>query len=182
MIVKCLAGLALLAAPASVAPAIPDGNAIPMVSCNGSRGSAVRIGPHLLVTAGHVIVNEGCKINGEPVQVVYKSTNDFAIIRTEQTGPFLKADCGGFIKDKAYSAVGHARGLPWLTTVSLIGTGLWNAGFAGLWGVFTVIPGQSGGAVIDDETGKVVGVINWYDMQKGISGSVELKGTPLCRS
>jgi sulfur relay (sulfurtransferase) DsrF/TusC family protein len=49
-------------------------------------------------------------------------------------------------------------------------------------GVWTVIPGQSGGAVLDPDTHKVVGVVNTYDMEGGLSGSVELKRTSVCRN
>ena len=40
---------------------------------------------------------------------------------------------------------------------------------------------MSGGPVIDEETGKVVGLINVFQEPEGISGSVELKNTSVCK-
>lgn len=154
---------------------------VPLVDCVSSRGSAVRIGATLLVTAKHVLVHNTCTVNGKPITIVYSSPDsDFAMIRAAEPGPFVPVDCNGFVRGRKYLAVGHARGLYELTTIPLIGTGKWNAGFAQLWGIFTVIPGQSGGAMLDYETGKLVGIINYFDSYPGISGSVQMKDTPIC--
>jgi hypothetical protein len=40
---------------------------------------------------------------------------------------------------------------------------------------------MSGGPVLDAETGKVVGTINVYDEPSGMSGSVPLSETPVCK-
>jgi hypothetical protein len=45
-----------------------------------------------------------------------------------------------------------------------------------------VIPGQSGGSIIDAETGKAVGMVNAYDMAKGLSYSIPLSATPVCHA
>ena len=78
--------------------------------------------------------------------------------------------------------LGYARGLDTLTTVDLTATGTSMDIFAVLSGVFTVVPGMSGGPVIDPQTGKVVGIVNLYNMQAGMSGSIPLKATPICQS
>jgi hypothetical protein len=96
-------------------------------------------------------------------------------------GKYLKIDCGGFVKGRQYVAVGYARAAPFLTTVALEATGQTYDGFAILVGIFTVVPGMSGGAVLDADTGKVVGTVNVYNMEQGWSGSVPLSETPLCR-
>jgi hypothetical protein len=182
-----LLALAFASAASPVAPqAFPEieQQIVPMVDCVTSRGSAVRIGPNLLVTARHVVKDnpERCSINGKPFKVIYNSpTNDFSMLWTDEPGPFREKDCGGFVKGRTYTATGHARGLPELTSINLISTGAWNAGFGILWGIFTVIPGQSGGEITDDATGKVVGIINFYDPQKGLSGSVQMKDMPICK-
>jgi hypothetical protein len=142
-------------------------------------GSAFRIGK-LLLSVKHVTNYPECYINGKKITVVYTAPDqDFSII-SDSEGPFLKVDCGGFVKGRKYLSVGHARGLDTLTTVELVATGVTIAGQAALKGVFTVIPGMSGGPVIDEETGKVVGTVNSYIMESGLSGSVALKGTPIC--
>jgi hypothetical protein len=191
MIVKALVGAALLAAPASVAPAVPlAGQMIPKVVCpvyagplllGYSMGSAVRVSEHLLLSVKHVTNFDGCLVNGKPIQKVWTSPDkDVSIFKTEDGGPFLKVDCGGFVKGRIYEALGHARGLDELTVVELIGTGIINDGYSVLKGILTVIPGQSGGAVTDKETGKFVGLVNAYDMPNGNSFSIALKDTPIC--
>jgi hypothetical protein len=178
MIAKYLAA-ALLVAPASVAPAIPE-SAVEKVTCIPGVGSAFRIGKNTFASVAHVTNLGGCMIDGRPIQVVYTSPDkDFSIIKADSPGPTLRIDCGGFVANRKYSARGYARGIAEIS-IELVGTGKERAGLSILWGIFTVIPGQSGGAVIDDLTGKVVGTINAYDAPQGYSGSVELRGTPLC--
>jgi hypothetical protein len=178
MIAKYLAA-ALLVAPVPVAPAIPE-SAVEKVTCIPGVGSAFRIGKNTFVSVKHVTSLGGCVIDGKPIEVVYTHpTKDFSIIKADSPGPTLRIDCGGFVANRKYSARGYARGIAEIS-IELVGTGKERAGLSILWGIFTVIPGQSGGAVIDDLTGKVVGTINAYDAPQGYSGSVELRGTPLC--
>lgn len=153
------------------------------VDCDETRGSAVKIGPRILLSVAHVTDGDNCKINGLPITVLGKK-DDFSIISIESE-PFdrwLKIDCGGFVGGRKYTAIGFARGLPYQTTVDVqsMGDRIW--GFDRLWGVFTVIPGMSGGAFIDSETGNMVGMVNVYDARVGHSGSIPLKVTSICRS
>jgi hypothetical protein len=142
-------------------------------------GSAFRIGT-LLLSVKHVTNYPECYINGKKITVVYSAPDqDFSII-SDSEGPFLKVDCGGFVKGRKFLAVGHARGLDRLTTVELEGTGETTNGYAILKGISVVIPGMSGGSIIDAETGKVVGTINAFDMVNGLSYSVPLSNTPIC--
>ena len=144
-------------------------------------GTGFRIG-NLLITAKHVISHDKCfYVGGGNAEVAYSSPSlDYAILKGGK-GPFIKVDCDGFVKGKKYLAVGYARGAPYLTTVELTATGSNADGFAILSGIFTFIPGMSGGPVIDEETGKVVGLINVFQEPEGISGSVELKNTSVCK-
>jgi hypothetical protein len=96
-------------------------------------------------------------------------------------GKYLKIDCGGFVKGRQYVAVGYARGLSSLTAIELEATGETFDGYSVLVGMLTVIPGMSGGAVLDEETGKVVGTVNVYNFEQGWSGSVPLSETPVCK-
>jgi hypothetical protein len=190
MIVKALVGAALLAAPASVAPAVPLlDQQIPKVVCpvyagpvllGWSMGSAFRIGK-LLLSVKHVTDYPDCYINGKKITVAYTDPKlDFSII-ADSEGPFLKVDCDGFKPGRKYLAVGHARGLDQLTTVELEGTGQTTNGYAILKGISVVIPGQSGGSIIDAETGKAVGMVNAYDMAHGLSYSIPLSETTICQ-
>jgi hypothetical protein len=162
--------------------------AISTVTCFSKKGvwmgTAFRIGPQgLTLSVNHVTSSGRCFISGKEIEIAYKSpVADFSELNG-RPGPWLPIDCGGFVKDRKYLAVGHARGLDELTTVELTGTDTIDKdGQARLEGVFSVIPGQSGGPVIDAETGRVVGTINMEDFEEGLSWSVPLKGTPVCRS
>lgn len=190
---KVLLAAAMVAAPFPVAPATPliDGDAIPKVVCpvyagpvlqGFSMGTAFRVGGHLLLSVKHVTNVGNCLIDGKPITVTYQGPDqDFSMI-SASAGPRIAIDCGGFVKGHRYVAVGHARGRDELAFISLDGTGIKVGQYSLLTGVYTVIPGMSGGPVIDMDTGKVVGLVNAYDMQHGISMSVALKDTPACRS
>lgn len=166
-----------------VYPIAPD-DRIPIVDCEKTRGSAVRIGPNLLVSAHHVTSADGCTINGKPFKILYASRQkDFSLLRLEGDG-FVPIDCGGFKDGRDYIAIGHARGLNELMAVRLVGTGRHESrnGLAILKGIATVIPGQSGGPVIDRETRAVVGIVNIYDSPGGLSGSREMRDMGVCGS
>lgn len=186
MILKLIVAAALVAAPVPASAPIALADPIPLVVCpvtgGVSMGTAFRISPHLLLSVKHVTNFPNCLVDGRKVKVVYTSpSQDFSILSDDRVGPFLRVDCGGFVTGGHYIAIGHARGLDQLTSIDLIATGITRGGFYALRGVFTVIPGQSGGAILDAETGKVVGTINVYDMPSGLSGSVELKDTSVCQ-
>ncbi len=174
-------GAALALAPTAAVPTVPKIGPVVRVACLGSTGSAVRITRDLLVSVKHVTKGVGCAIDGKFINVWHHPTRDFSIITMKGDGPRLKFDCGGFVKGRTYLATGYARGLHTLTTIEIKATGERIAGFDALWGVFTVIPGQSGGAMIDKETGKLVGVIAVFDPFKGLSGSVPLSETSICQ-
>ena len=151
------------------------------VDCDTGMGTAFRIGPRVLLSVAHVTSLGGCTIDGKPIKVV-GTAGDFSVLYSPDVADkWLTIDCEGFKRGRRYVAIGYARGLPFQTSVDVVDTGQVLGGFERLWGVFTVIPGQSGGAMIDSETGKVVGTINVYDARMGNSGSVELKGTPVCK-
>lgn len=187
---KALLAAAALLIPAPVAPAnlptvVISPKAIVQVICFGkgyiSSGTAFRIGNGTLLSVNHVTSEPNCYIAGEPVSVWYASPKaDFSILHGGD-GPFLRVNCAGFVKGRKYLALGYARGLPEITQVELVALGKTDSGEALLTGMVPVIPGMSGGAIIDAETGEVVGTVNAENFEEGLSWSVELKGTPVCR-
>jgi V8-like Glu-specific endopeptidase len=153
------------------------------VDCGESRGSAFWVGPNVLITAAHVSTNKGCTIYGEPIRVLRYGgkDGDFAVLVSKRTSAYwLQKDCSGYVKGQSYTAIGYARGLATLTAIDLEATGEDAWGMARLWGIFTLVPGQSGGPIINPDTGKVVGVVNTYSASIGNSGSVELRRTSIC--
>jgi hypothetical protein len=147
-------------------------------------GTAFRVGPDGLgLSVNHVTsVGGSCWVAGKPLNLAYKSPKlDFSEIEMDD-GPYLQIDCGGFVKGRNYLAIGFARGVSPATTVELTGTGATDPsnGQSILTGMVPVIPGQSGGPVIDEETGRVVGTVNAENFEEGLSWSVPLSSTPVC--
>lgn len=188
-------GAAILAALASslvpVVPAVPKTilpmEAVPKVFCpqddgGAFYGTAFRIGPHLLLSVKHVTSLPHCTIDGTPIHILYTSAKaDFSILFDDRAGKWLKVDCNGFVAGRKYIAIGHPRAVDQIVAVPMTATGDTEDGEALLVGVFTAQPGHSGGAIIDAQTGDVVGTINTGDWEDGITGSVELKGTSICK-
>lgn len=186
MLKLLLAALALLATIPAFAATNETGLApwqhpeVVRVDCAFGRGSAFYVGPTTLLSVAHVTTMLGCTINGKPFTVL-RSKGDFSIISVaEPSTNWLRIDCGGFVAGKLYEAIGYARGLDTQTTVELEATGKIDGQLSRLDGVFTVIPGQSGGPIRDELTGRVIGTVNTYDAENGLSGSVALKDTPVC--
>lgn len=177
----------LLALVLFPSPAVPQAQmfipvaAVPLVDCATTAGTAFRISPHLLLSVNHVVSGARCQIAGQPIHVEYNSRKaDLAELSDERDGRWLKVDCGGFVAGHEYLAIGHARGMDELSSVKLTGTGMYDHGMARLMGVFTAQPGQSGGPIVDAETGDVVGTVNAANWEYGATFSVELKGSWIC--
>ena len=152
------------------------------VRCIPGMGTAFKVGPNTLVSVAHVTILGGCVIDEKPIKVL-KSEGDFSILSTEEKSDrWLRIDCSGFVAGRRYVAIGFARGRPTLTLLDMEGTGIIWKGFYRLNGMFNVIPGMSGGPILDAETGAVVGTVNVYNFERGDSGSTELKSTSLCPS
>ena len=155
---------------------------IPLVSCQKGAGSAFYIGPNILLSVDHVTSLGECTINGLPIKIIWSSKDlDLSVIYSDAgSKDFFPIDCDGFIADKRYISIGHARALDELSLVPLNGEGKYSGGLAMLDGVFEAQPGMSGGPIIDADTLRVVGTTNTADWEMGITGSSELKGSPLC--
>ena len=170
----------------STSDVVIDPTALVQVICvkgtDEYAGTAFRVGNGVLLSVNHVTESGRCTINGAPISKWYKSPNsDFSMLHGD-SGAAIKVDCGGFVKGHHYVAVGYGRGLQTLTEVDLVAIGQNDPrnGQALLSGVFAVVPGQSGGAILDEDTGKAVGMVNAEDYEDGISWSVALRDTPIC--
>jgi hypothetical protein len=182
---KALVGASLMLVPVPAIPQTDPAGPVPKVICRQdhgySAGTAFRIGPHLLVSVNHVTSAGRCEIDGQPIYVLYASPKaDFSILSDDRSGKWLKVDCRGYIKGHTYVAVGHARAMDDLTLVPMVSTGLTYGSLSLLAGVFTAQPGQSGGPILDGETGSVVGTVNTAEWSRGLTGSIELRGTSIC--
>ena len=151
------------------------------VQCLTSSGTAFYVGPTTLVSVAHVTDGPFCHIGGKPFDVVHRK-DDFSILKVaEPVGKWLRVDCRGFSAGKRYTAWGFARGLYTLTSIDIIAKGEIFYGFSRLWGVFNVIPGQSGGPISPDgEPDLATGSVNVYNAERGDSGSTAFKDTILC--
>jgi hypothetical protein len=187
MLESLLAGVVLFAqpTPAEIPMAHPF---VKQVVCDRARGTAFKIGPHRYLSVNHVTIHSGCTINGQSFHVTYADPDgDFSIISIYDPEPGgIEIDCGGFRFGGIYDSIGFARGAPNSVAVPLRYFGLpsvpstergWNM----FVGVEHVIPGMSGGPLVDRATGKVAGMVNAYNGELGLSWSRALKGTVLCQ-
>lgn len=166
--------------PAPIA-VMMDAPTVQLVNCDSSAGSAFRIGPHTFVSAAHVTSDSGCTIGGQSYQIKYQGTKlDYSILTDDRTGPWIDVDCNGFVKGHTYIAIGHPRILAQSVAIPMVSTGMETGGEAVLVGILEAQPGMSGGAIIDAETLKVVGIVNMAEWEDGLTFSLELKNTSVC--
>lgn len=178
-----LAAALILPALPLIAPTIGINDPrVAKVSCITGSGTAFRVAKDYWLTVSHVTNAGGCTVDGEPIKDLWRHpSKDFSIFfLSPRKGRALAIDCGGFVRGRQYVAIGHARGLKEQTTITVVATGETREGFGVLRGVFTVVPGQSGGVLIDKETRKAVGAINVYEPRQGWSGGIALRDTPVC--
>lgn len=184
----------LLAAAASLAVAAPTDTPqifmgeinyplVHQVLCKEGAGTAFRIGPRRFLSVAHVTTLHNCTIDKAPITVIEQDgNNDFSIV---EAGPpqryAVKVSCEGFKTFEWYWAVGYAYGLPFQTVVALNATAFdADNGERILTGRYSVIPGMSGGPILNGR-GEVVGTVNMYDPARPISLSRSLKDTSVCK-
>jgi hypothetical protein len=184
MIVKALAALLALA-PVSATPVSLELVHYPLVhrvDCLEGRGTAFRIGGTHWLSVAHVTALHACSIDGQPITVTEQDgKRDFARLDAgivPQNG--MQISCKGFIPGHWYWSVGYPLGGPIQMAIPLYATYAKSpSGLRILLGEEAVIPGMSGGPVMD-ETGAVVGLVNAYQPGTGISMSRELRETSVC--
>jgi hypothetical protein len=153
------------------------------VQCFMSSGTAFYVGPRTLLSAAHVTDDAPCTAGGKRFEIV-RQEGDFNVLAVaEPVTQWLRIDCGGYSPGRKYTAWGYARGLHTLTSVDTEAKVNKLFGFSRLWGVFNVIPGQSGGPFTPvDDPQRVVGIVNVYNAAIGDSGSTALKDTFVCQA
>jgi hypothetical protein len=150
------------------------------IMCDKVAGSAFRVGPSTFLSVAHVTHNSGCKINGRPFKEIAQS-GDFVVLSYDvDDRHWFKVNCGGYQKGHSYIGLGFAHALDTQTEVDMTAIGEKDGRLSLLLAVFTVVPGMSGGPILDADTGEVVGTVNTFDPETGVSGSMELKSTPVC--
>jgi hypothetical protein len=168
-----LALSAPVAAP-STGPYPHDESLIVPVICTLGAGTAFKIGWNTYVTAEHVSDNEGCAIDGMPIDVTrHESINlDMTILRGPASPRSLPISCAGFKPGAVYLARGHVPGA-WFMALPWLATEIVEDGQRVLVG--EAIPGMSGGAVLDRK-GRVVGVVS----KRLAARATSLSDTSLC--
>jgi hypothetical protein len=149
------------------------------------RGTAWRISKGRFVSVSHVTGRGGsCYIDGKPITVEHDDPfGDFSIVRTDdRTEGGIPLNCNGYYHGYHYYSVGYARGQHPSVAITLRANKLFFNFFA-QWQIFTgietVIPGMSGGPILN-ASGEAVGAVNAYNKQ-GVSWSRSYKETVLCQ-
>lgn len=186
MLESLLAGAIALAQP-QLAEAFYTHPHVKQVVCDEARGSAFRLSTGRFASVWHVSRHSNCKIGDRPITIEHEDpVSDFSIVTIEndwETGG-IEVDCHGYQEGNWYYSVGFARGWPASVTISIRNGGpfLLNTILKG-WSIFKgveyVIPGMSGGPILDIY-GKAVGTVNAYN-DTGLSWSRPLKETILCQ-
>ena len=184
---KLLFGAVLVTAAApAVAPAPMQFVQYPLVhqvSCKEGKGTAFRVGREHFLSVAHVTALHDCKVEGEPITVTNQdSDRDFSELDVPlPRDGGMAINCEGFIPGHWYWSAGFAYGAPFQTDLALYATYAKDGtGKRVLIGDYAVIPGMSGGPVMDAQ-GRVVGTVNAYFPGTGISLSRELKDTAVCK-
>jgi hypothetical protein len=189
----CLAGaLALVLNPVEQAqlpaPTFIANDYIERISCAEGSGTGFKLASGQWVSVWHVVKLTGCQIDGLPILVLeHDERGDFAIFTIpgdNRRGGF-EVDCAGFKDRQWYHAQGHALGLPVIRSIPIMAAHvLSHLGENRGWAVLAynnVIPGQSGGPVVNQD-GEATGTVNAYHLIWPISYSRALKDTSLCSS
>jgi hypothetical protein len=179
----------LLAASLALAPAHDASSIVfahyPLVhriDCLEGRGSAFRVGGVHWLSVAHVTALHACSIDDQPITVTEQDgKRDFSRLDAGiMPANGFKINCGGFIPGRWYFAVGFPWGGPIQVAIPIYATyAKSTAGLRVLIGEDAVIPGMSGGVVMN-AAGEAVGTINAYVPGTGVSLSRELKDASVC--
>jgi hypothetical protein len=174
--------LLVSASPPEYGFALVDHPSVRMVDCREGSGSAVQINGQWISVA-HVTAMHECKIDGHPITVTEQNGGeDFSRLQVASGRHIpVKVNCGGFKVGSYVYAYGYALGLPYQTRVTMrVTEAMSGDGFRVLVGTYSVIPGMSGGLVMNAK-GEAVGMVNAYRPYTGLSMSRDLRTTSLCQ-
>jgi hypothetical protein len=152
------------------------------VSCDEGSGTGFRVGLDHWLSVAHVTAMHNCAVDGAKIAVTEQDgSRDFSRFDTEKGVPNgFRVNCSGFIPGTWVWAIGHAMGKPVQTALALYVTYAKSGdGKRVLIGEYDVIPGMSGGPILNSE-GEVVGLVNAYIPHTPISLSRELRDTSIC--
>ena len=154
---------------------------VAQVVCPSSLGTAFRAGGKW-ISVEHVTKAKNCVVEGRHIGIgATEAGKDFSVIGPARNRG-LKINCEGFKAGEYYYAIGYAYGNPVQRLLTLQGTGEHSTdnGMAVLFGDPALIPGMSGGPILNAK-GEVVGTNNMYSRWLPLSLSRELKDTSLCK-
>jgi hypothetical protein len=150
------------------------------VQCAGGSGTAFKT-ERGWVSAAHVTSLFGCEIGGVPVGATAEGKLDFSRLDYADKTRGFKINCEGFKPGTYVFAIGYGGGYTWQTMTRHLATFKdTDDGLRFLLGSPTVIPGMSGGPILNEQ-GEVVGMVNMYAKLFPVSFSRALKDTSLCR-
>ena len=153
---------------------------VKQVDCATGKGSAF-LTDRGWISVAHVTNQLGCAIDGTPIGAAREGTLDFSRVDYAGKGRGFKVNCDGFKAGTYVWAIGFAGGYSWQTmTRHLVTYKDSGDGLRLLLGAPTVIPGMSGGPVLN-EAGEVVGVVNAYSLGFPVSFSRALRDTSVCK-
>ncbi len=181
MIAKAVLAVALVIAPADDISFVQYPQ-VRQVRCNHASGTAFQTTKGW-VSVAHVTSLYDCKIDGRPITATEQNRGqDFSRIVTDVARWLpLPISCEGFAAGRYYYSTGYALGRPYQTNVRIMATGyVGPGGMQVLVSDHTVIPGMSGGPIMD-ERGAVVGTVNAFNPELGLSFSRSLRDTTLCK-
>jgi hypothetical protein len=159
---------------------------IEKVSCDGGTGTGFKLADGRWVSANHVTELGGCEVDGLPIIVTgFDDRTDWStfIVPGDNRRGGLTPDCSGYQDRTWYHGQGHARGLPIVTSTPVLFSSFMQGNSARDWATLIYnrfIPGMSGGAVLGSD-GRVVGIVNAYNLFFPASASIALKDTPICQ-
>jgi hypothetical protein len=149
------------------------------IQCNQGSGTGFTIEDGRFVSVHHVTSLTNCHTPTKSIDARRDGDLDFSTAPFQARGG-LPINCDGFKTGTYVWAIGYAGGFEWQTMTRLYVTyKIADNGMRILLGRPTVIPGMSGGPILN-AAGQVVGTVNMYHSDLGLSFSVDLKDTSLC--
>lgn len=169
------------AATAVASPFTASFATVPRLDCGRSRGSGVRLGDSLIITAAHVTAGgDQCHAYGAPLRVVRAELGRDVSFAEGELGGGLRAlySCDGIRPGRTYIAMGYAFGdAP--NVELMVGTGeKRDLGRVVLKG--RAYQGMSGGGVFT-EAGVLVAIINALSRDINYTWVTPLSETYLCQ-